>query len=101
MSTTILSKESANKELFIYFLNSFLITNILFFIDEGFYDFRWMTNAGNWIIFFVYLSMIAGVQILFSQVILNRFIEQRKRITSVVLGTIFIISFLVLGLFTQ
>jgi len=47
----------------IYFsgINSFLITQFLFFIDEGFYDFRWMTNSGNWLVFafyFIVLTMI-------------------------------------------
>ncbi len=28
-------------------LNSFLVTQFLFFIDEGFYDFRWMKDIGN------------------------------------------------------
>ena len=31
--------------------SSILVTMFLFFIDEGYYDFRWMRDGGNWLIF--------------------------------------------------
>lgn len=37
---------------------SLVITLFLFYIDEGFYDFRWMLNVGNWIVFLVYVAGI-------------------------------------------
>ncbi|CAM3596928.1 hypothetical protein [Flavobacterium saliperosum] len=42
-------------------INSFLISQFLFFIDEGNYNFRWMTNMGNWLIFLIYLALITGI----------------------------------------
>ncbi len=39
-------------------INSFLITQFLFFIDEGFYDFRWMANTGNWLVFAFYFIVL-------------------------------------------
>lgn len=42
-------------------INSFLITQFFFFIDEGNYNFKWMTNIGNWLIFSVYLILITGI----------------------------------------
>ena len=40
---------------------SFLVTNFLFFIDEGYNDFRWMKDAGNWVVFFMYVVGIYAV----------------------------------------
>ncbi|WP_442787595.1 hypothetical protein [Flavobacterium suncheonense] len=45
-------------------LNSFLVTQFLFFIDEGFYDFRWMKDIGNWIVFTVYFIVLFGMLLL-------------------------------------
>ncbi|ESU27170.1 hypothetical protein FLJC2902T_21420 [Flavobacterium limnosediminis JC2902] len=42
-------------------VNSFLISQLLFFIDEGYYDFRWMTNIGNWLVFIFYLVVLTGI----------------------------------------
>lgn len=42
-------------------INSFLITQFLFFIDEGYYNFRWMTNVGNWMVFGVYFVALTGI----------------------------------------
>lgn len=39
--------------------NSFIVTQILFFIDEGNYDFRWMADIGNWLVFTMYFATIA------------------------------------------
>jgi len=101
MTTTILTKESVNKELRYYLINTLFITNILFFIDEGYNDFRWMSNVGNWIIFIVYVLIIFGIQTLLSQVILRRFISQNKRIISILIGTIIGIALLTIILFTN
>jgi hypothetical protein len=30
-------------------MSAFLVTMFFFYIDEGYYDFRWMKSAGNWI----------------------------------------------------
>lgn len=34
---------------------SLLVTNVLFFIDEGYNDFRWMKDPGNWVVFVIYV----------------------------------------------
>ena len=43
---------------------SLVITLFLFYIDEGFYNFKWMLNVGNWIAFLIYVAVIYGVQLL-------------------------------------
>ena len=50
-------------------INSFLISQFLFFIDEGFYDFRWMMSWGNWIIFAVYFLILFGLLLLINKVL--------------------------------
>lgn len=62
-------------------INSFLITQFLFFIDEGCYDFRWMTNIGNWLVFLFYFALITGL--LFC---INFGLEKIKADKNIVLG---------------
>ena len=43
------------------FFVPFLIVFFLFYIDEGFYDLRWMSDSGNWVVFFLYwMAMVLG-----------------------------------------
>ena len=34
-------------------------------MDEGYYDFRWMSDAWNWVIYFVYTTIITAFSIAF------------------------------------
>ncbi|GEM_PF-846476 len=43
-------------------ISSAIVTMILFFMDEGYYDFRWMKSAGNWIAFIIYVAALFPVQ---------------------------------------
>jgi hypothetical protein len=45
-----------DKSLYVW---AFIICQFLFFIDEGYYDFRWMKSVGNWIVFVVYFVGVA------------------------------------------
>jgi hypothetical protein len=45
-----------------------LITMYLFYLDEGYYNFYWMRNFGNWILFLIYGSFL-----LFGQLLVKRF----------------------------
>lgn len=50
----------------IIIFSTILITMFLFFIDEGYYDFRWMSGIGNWLIIMFYAAFIfSGEFILF------------------------------------
>lgn len=54
-------KESSPWLSFILIGIPLLITLVLFYIDEGYYDFRWMKQPGNWVPFFLYWgAMIFG-----------------------------------------
>ena len=37
-------------------------------MDEGYYDFRWMSDGWNWVIYFVYTTLIAAFSIAFHRV---------------------------------
>ncbi|WP_118976999.1 hypothetical protein [Taibaiella koreensis] len=39
------------------------LTSYLFYSDEGYYDFRWMGNPGNWIAFILYFVLLLAPQI--------------------------------------
>jgi len=60
---TLLHKNETEKFI-LPVLNAMVITLFLFYIDEGFYDFRWMLNIGNWIVFLVYVAAIYGIQLI-------------------------------------
>lgn len=36
-----------------------LITSYLFYLDEGYFDFRWMKHLTNWVMFFFYTWAMA------------------------------------------
>lgn len=40
----------------VVFISPLLVVMLLFFIDEGYYDFRWMRQSANWLVFIVYYS---------------------------------------------
>lgn len=65
MTTTALQNEN-NKTLKEYtpmVLSAIIITLVLLYIDEGYYNFSWMADIGNWIIGAVYAGIIAAIQI--------------------------------------
>lgn len=45
------------KNSLIYFFTSVCVTFFLFFIDEGYYDLRWMETLSNWFFFFAYAAL--------------------------------------------
>ncbi len=54
-------KAIPDKQVNIGFLITNFITQFLFFIDEGYNDFRWMKQPGNWLVYLIYISVIFGV----------------------------------------
>jgi hypothetical protein len=50
----------------------------LFFIDEGYYDLRWMADAGNWIVFFIYFIIMIPIQLGISELVFRHAIGRKK-----------------------
>lgn len=63
-----------------------LLTAFLFFIDEGYYNFNWMLNWGNWIIFFIYSLGIFSGQIIAQHVVFRKQTGAAKIVLSFLLG---------------
>ena len=38
-----------------------ILVLFLFYIDEGWYSFRWMLDWGNWIVFVIYMMLLTPV----------------------------------------
>lgn len=62
----LLSKQFSHDQQKIYLLASFIMTQCLFFIDEGYYDFRWMLSFGNWVAFVIYFLVLYLAQVTLS-----------------------------------
>ncbi len=64
MNTVIIENKKFGNRLWASALTAFIIVQFLFFIDEGYYDFRWMKSVGNWIVFVFYMAFLWGGQLL-------------------------------------
>ncbi len=53
-----ISNDKHEKAYWLYLSLAFISTQFLFFIDEGYYDFRWMKDPGNWFVFIFYLMFL-------------------------------------------
>lgn len=45
-----------------------LVSQFFMWMDEGYYDFRWMSDGWNWVIYFVYTTIITAFSIAFHRV---------------------------------
>lgn len=72
MSHSTSSGAQANHSLLLPFASAFGIVMFFFFIDEGYYDFRWMADIGNWIVFVGYMAVMFAVQWIISHLLLGK-----------------------------
>jgi hypothetical protein len=59
-------------------ISALLIVMFLFFIDEGYYDFRWMKDPGNWFVFMIYMIIFFPVQWGISHFVFSRLAGWKK-----------------------
>ena len=59
----ILDKLS-NKALIVFFFGAFFTISFLFFIDEGYYNFNWMSVGFSWFIFALYAIPVFFLQVI-------------------------------------
>ncbi len=85
---------------FILLIVSFLFVNFLFFIDEGWYDLRWMKQPGNWLAFALYLGILFGSQMIFHTWICCRLQRSDRIVLSAIGGVVllFIVVFAIWGI---
>lgn len=85
----ILDKLS-NRALIVFFFGAFFTISFLFFIDEGYYNFNWMSVGFNWLIFAFY-----AIPVFFLQVIIFLLLPGKRYIFSSVLGLVLFMIVLV------
>ncbi len=77
-----------NKPLYTFLISSIFITFILFYIDEGNFNFDWMTNFGVWIVFFLYVLPIFLSQLMLFHWVFKRMKISIRFILSILLGIV-------------
>lgn len=71
--TTVTIQENNNtsiKEFAPMIISAIVVTFALLYIDEGYYNFDWMANIGNWIVGVVYAGIISTIQIAIYKLVL-------------------------------
>jgi len=64
-----------------------LITMYLFYLDEGYFNFMWMKNFGNWIFFMIYGSFFLFGQLLVKRFVLKNYTGLLQTILSCIIGS--------------
>lgn len=89
MTAATLESKKQDKSLITFILAATGIAFFLGFIDEGYYDFRWMKDFWNWVILGVYaLFMLIG-QLSFYHVILKHLSGSKRMTMSIIFGSLF------------
>ncbi len=57
MTTTENLELQRKYDMLIPFLSALVIVLFLSYIDEGYYDFRWMSDPGSWVAFGMYIAV--------------------------------------------
>ena len=76
----------------ILLIAAFLIVNFLFFIDEGWYDLRWMKQPGNWLAFFIYLGILYGAEMACHSWVFRRSGGSARIILSIIGGLVLLFA---------
>jgi len=72
MTTTPLRRENNTSinEFVPMIISAVIVTLVLLYIDEGYYNFSWMADIGNWIVGIIYAGIIAALQIAIYKLVL-------------------------------
>lgn len=74
------------KEFNIPTFTSVLVIFFLFFIDEGYYNFNWMKEPGNWVAFVIYLLAFIFGQTIARFLILKKYSGKYRTALVSILG---------------
>jgi hypothetical protein len=77
-------------------VSAILINQVLFFLDEGYNDFRWVQSFGNWIVFAGYTIVLFGAQFLVFSVLRKRWDPPTSILASIAGGTTLLFGFIFL-----
>ncbi len=85
--------------LLMYLITTIVITLSLFYVDEGFYNFNWMTNPGNWYVFLIYGTAIFAGQILIYLLMVKVLKLRLNNLAVILIGASVAVLFLVTVVF--
>jgi len=66
-------------------ITTFGIVVFLFFIDEGYYNMKWMLDGGAWVVFFIYYIILFPIQLGISEWILRKVKGPKKWVVMLLL----------------
>ncbi len=88
-----------NKDFWVLLLSAILITALLFFIDEGYYNFDWILSAGAWLVFIMYVIPIFAIQLALNFWVFKKIKGLKRMGLSLVFGTIVGLIFIITSIF--
>lgn len=80
--------EAKGSQVLLLFASAIGITLLLFFIDEGYYNFNWMCQFVNWIPFIIYTVAIFLCQWGLFRILPQRYLGKSKYILSIIAGAV-------------
>jgi hypothetical protein len=89
-------KKREDRNALILVTSSMILTLLLFFIDEGYYNFKWMTDIFNWLLFLIYFFFFLFCQVITYNLLPQKIIGVDKITFSVLLGIGIGLTFLIL-----
>ncbi len=96
MNTSAVNSNKQDKSWISFLVAAAMITLFLFYIDEGYYSFRWMSSVGGWVIFGFYFIAILISELLIYELLLKNRNLRRPVTLSILLGAIAGVGALVL-----
>lgn len=97
MTASILKRN--NTHLMVFLASTLVLNAFLFFIDEGYYNFEWMSDPFAWGIFTVYAIPVFGAQLLIYSLFPIKTGKTIKYVTSILIGSIIGITLTVSGFY--
>lgn len=86
MNESISSNKPYKEYVGVHAIIAYLFTVILVFIDEGAYNFNWIYNWGNWVVYFIYVLGIFTGQILSQHFLFKKLPTFLRILLSLVVG---------------
>jgi len=93
MKTQTIQPNAETEKYILPLLVSIVITLFFCYIDEGYYNFKWMLNLENWVAFFVYLAAIYLLQLILILPFFRfapKFVLKATRLVLIVSGVLFL-----------
>lgn len=81
-------------------LAAIAVVMFLFWIDEGYYDFRWMSSWGNWLMFLIYTGGLVLGELLANNVLSERYAGAKRTTMIIAIGIPLGIVIVLAGIFS-